>query len=267
MLIDVDDDADPVGQVVVRHLCDEGIVSSVVYRRETASTNSMAAEGVMPSTPALFLADRQTSGRGRHGRRWVSDDGTLTFSVVFEWSPTDARFGGLLPIVAGVAIARTFEFVFAPIRVRLKWPNDIHADGGKVAGILCEANQSAPGRVVVGIGVNVGSEPDLADDQTNRARSLSTIVGRPLRRYDVLPEIVGQLVTAVEEAKSDPVVFVSEFRQRCLLSGQKIIASVDGNPATGVCQGIDDFGGLLIDTPMGTKVCSTGEATIVSRRH
>ncbi len=84
--------------------------------------------------PRLYLADEQTAGRGRHGRSWHSGAGSLTFSLLTQWRLPTERPSNLLSIAVGVAIARAIEFACAPLRTRLKWPNDVYVDQGKVAG-------------------------------------------------------------------------------------------------------------------------------------
>ena len=105
--------------------------------------------------PRLYLADEQTAGRGRHGRSWHSGAGSLTFSLLTQWRLPTERPSNLLSIAVGVAIARAIEFACAPLRTRLKWPNDVYVDQGKVAGILIETNHRAADRVVIGVGINV----------------------------------------------------------------------------------------------------------------
>jgi BirA family biotin operon repressor/biotin-[acetyl-CoA-carboxylase] ligase len=107
----------------------------------------------------VVLAGRQTAGRGRQGRPWVSEAGNLFMSVLVR--PADASsWLGVLPLAAGVAVCDAARA--AGVDARLKWPNDVLVDGRKLAGILAEAQSSGGGveAVVVGIGVNVGLRRD-----------------------------------------------------------------------------------------------------------
>jgi BirA family biotin operon repressor/biotin-[acetyl-CoA-carboxylase] ligase len=107
----------------------------------------------------VVLAGRQTAGRGRQGRAWVSGPGNLFMSVLVR--PADAAsWLGLLPLAAGIAVCDAARG--AGVDARLKWPNDVLVDGRKLAGILAEAQSSGGGveAVVVGIGVNVGLRRD-----------------------------------------------------------------------------------------------------------
>jgi len=112
------------------------------YAAETATTQRMLPEGAAHG--AVALAERQTEGRGRLGRTWA--DSGLMFSVLLEPPPPVADWPELT-LVAARAVADAI----GP-EARIKDPNDVLVDGRKVAGILAEAS----GRVVLGIGINVG---------------------------------------------------------------------------------------------------------------
>ncbi len=174
---------DPKGRLAVEQLLRDDACDAVDYRRSTASTNSLALEDLAcpepayprdpayPRCPKLYLTDQQTAGRGRHGRRWVSSDATLTFSLVVPRAAEHQRAAHLAPLAVGLGIARYLEFEFAPVQVRLKWPNDVHVGGGKVAGILMETSSIRPDRMVIGVGINVGECAATRFEFRNRFRS------------------------------------------------------------------------------------------------
>ena len=118
------------------------------YELETASTQRMPPDGAPHG--AVALAEHQTEGRGRLGRVWLDEPGAgLTFSIVLRPPPPVAGWPQLT-LVAAQAVASAIGEEAA-----IKEPNDVLLDGRKVAGILAEAAE----RVVVGIGVNVGTAP------------------------------------------------------------------------------------------------------------
>lgn len=130
----------------------------------TESTNTdvlrLARQG---AAEGLWLrAGQQTAGRGRQGRAWVSPPGNLYASTLVRLRPGDPA-AATLALVAAVALHDAIG-TFAPnVAVRIKWPNDVLIDGGKVSGILLERSDDA---VVVGLGVNLAHHPDLADRAT-----------------------------------------------------------------------------------------------------
>jgi len=122
------------------------------------STNAEAdrlSEGGEPA-PFWVRADIQTEGRGRRGRDWVSPKGNFygTAAYDFDGSPQDAA---KLSFVAAISVAKALSAYTLTTAPSLKWPNDVLLGGRKVAGLLLEAK---PGRVLIGIGVNLVSHPD-----------------------------------------------------------------------------------------------------------
>lgn len=154
----------------------------------TASTQLL----LPPEAPegALVVADEQTSGRGRLGRRWLAPAGTsLLCSLQLRPSAATER----LPELTGVASHACAEAIAAltGLEPALKFPNDVLVGGRKVAGILAEARE---GRVVLGIGVNVNVPADeLPEDVERPATSLLVETGRELDRAELLAELLERL--------------------------------------------------------------------------
>jgi BirA family biotin operon repressor/biotin-[acetyl-CoA-carboxylase] ligase len=145
-----------------------------------------------PSAPegAVVVAEEQTAGRGRLGRRWLAPAGTsLLFSVQLVPRIASAR----LPELTGVAAQAAAESVEAVTGVlpEIKEPNDLLVDGRKLGGILAEARE---GRVVLGIGINVNvEERDLPTNVDVPATSLLVESGRETDRAELLAEVLDRL--------------------------------------------------------------------------
>ena len=266
----VDGDVELEGMRAVEGLVTAGVCGSADYCKTTESTNSKALRdvrsGIIEETllPKCYLADEQTAGRGRHGRSWQSDGGTLTFSMVMARRMSDLLQSQLLPLAVGVAIARFIDFEFAPVQAKLKWPNDVNIAGGKVAGVLLETSGDCPDLVVIGVGVNVSSEPGLDHSPLGiSSRSLSQVVGRQLRRYEVFAPMVESVVSAIADLQNAPMSLVAEFRDRCLLTGQQISYQHQNRECFGLCAGISDAGSLLVKSTDGMDEVSSGEARLV----
>ena len=123
----------------------------------TGSTNADLLARALAGEPegAVLAAEEQRAGRGRMGRTWTSPPrAALTFSLLLKPAVPPAR-RGWLPLLTGVAVAAAVTQVTG-VETRLKWPNDLLAADAKLAGILAEAAGDA---VVVGIGLNVSTEP------------------------------------------------------------------------------------------------------------
>ncbi|MFI5207744.1 MAG: biotin--[acetyl-CoA-carboxylase] ligase [Gemmatimonadales bacterium] len=138
----------------------------IVLLETTGSTldvaHDLGAKGASGGT--LVLADEQTAGRGRLGRRWISPRGAGIWLTLLI-RPRAAPLGGVLAVRAGLATVLALEGIDRKLEPRLKWPNDVMVQGRKAGGILCEARWSGDvlGWVAVGVGINViGPVPEGA---------------------------------------------------------------------------------------------------------
>ncbi|HYP22976.1 MAG TPA: biotin--[acetyl-CoA-carboxylase] ligase [Actinomycetota bacterium] len=157
------------------------------------STNDEALAWAEAGAPegAVVTADQQTAGRGRWNRSWLSPPGrSISLSLVLR--PASIEQAGLVTTLLGVAAAEAVEAA-AGIGCGIKWPNDVVAPGGKVAGILVESRSSGGslGFVVAGIGVNVSWGPDeMPAEIREGASSLVAEGAGPLPRAAVIAELL-----------------------------------------------------------------------------
>ena len=268
----------PVLSRSIERLIDNDTISTACYRHTTASTNQDAIEELKGETssslqlPRLYLCDHQTAGRGRQGNTWHSVEDSLTFSLAMTDPRSEPQFP--LSLIVGVAVARAIEFLLAPVRVGLKWPNDLYVDGGKVGGILIESAGAHPNLFVIGIGINVDTVPSIPSRKlsTNRVRpnpeSLSRGTGRTIDRKELLVAMIESIVETVGDVDvGDTRQLSSEYRERCVLECQPIsLLQPDGNQILGQCRGIDDAGRLVVETESGDMRFQTGEANLIRAR-
>jgi len=205
-----------------------------LHLREIDSTNRRARELAAAGAPhgTLVTAGVQTAGRGRQGRTWEAPAGSalLCSLIVRELDP-------LLSLRAGLAVADV-----AGAAARVKWPNDVLVDGGKVAGVLVEG-RPGDGWAVVGIGVNVAAAP-------------AGVGAVALARGDV-EAVLGELLAALEHRLAEaPAETLRALRGRDALLG----APLRWEGGSGVGDGIDGDGGLRVRLADGGEtVLSAGE--------
>lgn len=224
------------------------------YHDEIESTNieakNLAAAGAPEGT--VVVAERQSAGRGRLGRRWTSPAGKgLLFSVVLR-PPVDMADVHLLTIAAATAACDAIE-ALARVSLRIKWPNDLLIDDRKVGGILLEVagEQDAIDWVVVGIGLNVNTEySELPVALRRTAVSLKTASGKPVDRSDLL----ARLLLSLEERYTDAVrngfdQVLHDFRERDYLARRSVSVQTRRGPVAGLALGIDEKGALLVQLP------------------
>jgi BirA family transcriptional regulator, biotin operon repressor / biotin---[acetyl-CoA-carboxylase] ligase len=245
----------------------ESFVRRLVVFPTTGSTNDdarrLASEGAPEGT--VVLAEHQTEGRGRLGRSWDSADGKgLYLSVLLR--PTEPPGDiGRYPIAAAVAVGRACR-AFAGESVVLKWPNDVLAHGGKLAGVLCELRQSAAGaELVLGIGVNVNqSVEDFATSLRGTATSLRMLrKGVGLDREAVATALLQELGATVSRLRAGAWGEVAEqfLRYAPHATGRRVRLAAGGEGST---DGLDASGALRVATANGIVLVHASESVALA---
>lgn len=253
--------------------CHDQLGSTMDRGRELAASSSVL--------PALITANRQHAGRGRRGAAWWQLPGSLAMTLVLDASQTVDLTGGLLPLWApacGLAVAEAIKICHPAIQPQVRWPNDVEVHGRKLAGVLVEATTRH--RVLVGIGMNTtGSAKAAPAELRERLTTLPDAVGKELPADILLKTIVIQTLAAV--AATGTLAGRSEIIQRyqryCSLTNrpitlydvlaEKLYQQAHATPhlrtsrLTGHCQGIDEFGRLLVETSAGPLAIIAGSLT------
>jgi BirA family transcriptional regulator, biotin operon repressor / biotin---[acetyl-CoA-carboxylase] ligase len=239
---------------LVRALVDgPSVLSGLEWHSEIDSTNRRGVEAAAAGVDEVYavLADRQTAGRGRLGRRWEAPAGTsLLLSLVCRPASASDRLP-LLGLLTGVALADAAAAHCPGSDVALKWPNDLLVEGRKAAGILVE---HAAGAVVIGAGVNVdwrGVErpPDLA-----HASSIAEAAGRPVDRWRILAGLIGVFGNRYQEWCADPAGFLDDYRDRCATLGRQArVESLAAPPIQGLATAVSEDGALEITSDDGQR--------------
>lgn len=253
-----------------------GWVQHAQWFDEIDSTNDAARRSLQgspsPALPSLFVAHRQTAGRGRGGHPWWSPDGCLMLTLVLPSStlPADPSLWCQLALVSGLAVARTAAQSLPEEAIRLKWPNDVYVNGRKLAGILIESAavtqpQQPPlertAAWLIGIGMNVNIDWQAAPvDVARRATCLSSQTGRSLGLPVVLVELIDELQRELTSWLRGDNQWLAQWRERCLLTGKILHVRLGHDrQAVGVCEGVDGSGRLIIRDEQGVQSLTSGE--------
>ena len=201
--------------------------------RRIGSTSDRARDvvGCGEATPFVIVAERQSAGRGRRERRWLSDSPRgLWFTVVIESGKATTPAASLR---AGLAAARGIEEVAGLGNVQVRWPNDLMIKGRKIGGVLCE---KVGGALLVGVGVNLNHAPGELAAVDQPATSVLVATGRETPRGDALAAIVGELLTGWTDSPSALTSSeISELSARSALAGRKLrVDGVVGEPSGSV---------------------------------
>ena len=217
------------------------------------------ARGGAPEWTAV-LADRQTGGRGREGRAWVSPAGGLYLSVLLR-----PRFEkvGLLPLAAGVAVAEAAGEL--GVRAELKWPNDVLGPSGKLAGILSEATYGRAGVewVVLGIGLNVTLDPSALPPELAGAVTSLSACGAPETPLPVVAAaVLDRLGAGYAALASSPDRVVAAWRSRAApWWGEPVEVRTSEGALQGRLLEVDDDGALLVEIEGRRRRLVSGEVT------
>jgi len=241
---------------------------SIVRVDETDSTNRMARalaeSGACDGT--VVVAERQTAGRGRLGRSWLSQgDFGLWFSVLLR-PQFEPNLGGLLGIGAAVAVVRAVDKLTG-VRADLKWPNDVLIGGRKVCGVLAEAS-TADGCLewaVVGVGINLlapegGFPPELSPVATSLAEHVGSdaVINRERLLTAVLDEL-SDCISLLERGSLGARALADEAeRLMRAMMGCRVTVKAASGQYEAVAARLDDEGGLvaLLDSGESIRVTS-----------
>lgn len=251
-------------------LLDTAIIGSdIVYRETVGSTNDLAKElaqkGAADGT--VIIAEEQTAGKGRMGRRWFSPAGKgLWFSVILkpEISPTDAP---KLTLVTAVAVALALRGIGIPAGI--KWPNDILIHGRKLAGILTEMNAEFD-RVhylIVGIGINVSLGTGiLPSELSDIVTSLEEHMEGRYSRIQILASLLNNLDSLYRNfSQGQFSQILTQWKEMSVTLNRKVRIHAIGNVDEGIAFDIDEEGALLLMKEDGTlKRVLSGEVSLRS---
>lgn len=213
-----------------------------------------------------FAALKQTAGKGRRGRAWESPSGNLAASLMIV-PDCDPAVAATLGFVAGVALDRALAATLPAGRVRqgidgaakiaLKWPNDVLADGAKLAGILLEAGKRTDGRhaVVIGIGVNVVSAPS---GLPYPATSLADF-GADISAETLFAALAEEWVVAYElwDNGRNVADILRLWRASAAGIGAEVAVTQDSGVVRGIFESIDDTGRLIVRANDNSRIAIT----------
>jgi BirA family biotin operon repressor/biotin-[acetyl-CoA-carboxylase] ligase len=212
------------------------------------STNDEAAAWARAGAPAgaVVVADEQTRGRGRLGRRWHSPPGESLYLSVVLRPPLPPHRVPPLTLAAGVAVAEAL--IASDVMPSLKWPNDVLIDGKKVAGILTEmsADVDRVHHLVVGIGVNLNVRR-FPDELAAIATSVLQARGTPVVRAELAAVLCARLEHWFDQFVADGAAgVVAAWKQHARFFGQRVHVSAGRDQLDGVAEDVEDDGALRL---------------------
>jgi BirA family transcriptional regulator, biotin operon repressor / biotin---[acetyl-CoA-carboxylase] ligase len=213
--------------------------------------------------PLVVLAERQASGRGRRGRKWVSPFAeNLYYSMVWPVVGGSPQLQGL-SLVVGLAVLSTLHS-FGVVGAGLKWPNDLIVNGRKIAGVLLElvGDLADLCHVVVGVGVNVNMLT-VADVIDQPWTSILIETGKETDRNALVREFSVQLTSYLDRYRSFGFgAFIAEWNRSDICFGRVVTLSTGAGHERGVAGGVSETGGLILLVDGERKIFSGGEVSL-----
>jgi BirA family biotin operon repressor/biotin-[acetyl-CoA-carboxylase] ligase len=238
-----------------------------IYRfHEIDSTNNYLAKLGREGFPegVVVVADHQTNGRGRFGRKWSSEESkNLLFSVLLRPTFLNLDEVFVLTFAAGLSAAYAIEGTTG-LEVTLKWPNDVLLQGKKICGILLEGSFDSGllNYVVMGIGMNV-NQKKFDETLSSIATSMAIVTGREFDREELLVFFLSHFSSIYDIVrKRDFYSIMKRWREKCKMFGKRIEVNLGNESFSGTFEDVGDDGKLILKTPKGMRYFSAGEVKI-----
>lgn len=241
----------------------------LLVKRVTTSTNDDLKQWLADSKEPLsagsaVIAEMQTAGRGRRGKAWISPFGANIYLSVY--CPLDEGLGSALglSVAAGIGLAQSLQK--AGIEgVSVKWPNDVYIKGAKVAGILVELEGQATsaGHALVGIGLNLRMPERLRRNIDQDYTDIQSHLAEPLVRQEWAALLLNSTRDVLNNFSQHGLSgMVETWRTLDHFYGKPVRLLLGQHEQTGVAQGIDEHGALLVKQDSGLKRYFGGEVSV-----
>ena len=222
----------------------------LLWLEEVSSTQDFLREKDIPYG-TVVVANRQTSGRGRHGRVWHSQDGGLYFSFLISENFRDVA---TLPLVLGYALCLFMDEQGLPSAI--KWPNDVYIRGKKVAGILVERTRKG---LICGIGINVNQTEFPKDIYATSMYMCDGVKRDQVATFlDVISKVCECLYILKQSGFS---YFRDRIKSKLLFLEQEVIVYTE-KPTVGLLKDLGEDGSLIILTSEGQVKIVSGDLTL-----
>ena len=193
----------------------------------------------------IIMAQVQTAGKGRKGRKWSSETGGLYFTVILKPAAPELEKLSSLTQIMAISVCKAVRNLGA--KAYLKWPNDVLYKGKKFCGILSEAVMSGNTfkGLVIGVGVNIEQKNIVSDKPFTSLAKMGVKISKSV--------LIENIFSHFENMPKED--FKNEFKKLCQTFGKEI--TVDGK--TGIFEDIDDCGRMILKTPQGRETIIAGD--------
>ncbi len=248
----------------IKHQLKTSYMGQEVYYFESIDSTNIYANTIANQAPegAVVVSKKQTQGKGRSGKIWVSDyDQGIYFSTILKPSIPISR-ASFLTQVAGAALATSLEKL--GVACQIKWPNDLVLNGRKIAGILTEmrAEIESISYIIVGIGVNIG--PKTFEESISTVATSLANEGYQIQDLDLLRAFFIDFEDLYEDFKNkDYTRILGILKDKSAVLGKEIYLIRDGQKDKVFAENIDEYGNLIVRNELGfLEEVFTGEISV-----
>lgn len=229
-----------------------------------ASTNDFLLTAPRSRVPSVCIAEMQTAGRGRLGRAWVSPFGrNIYLSLRFHFQKDISELSGL-SLMVSLSILSALKSLGLSLRV--KWPNDVVCEQGKLSGTLIELKAESNGgcEAVIGIGVNVNLPAKSVKGITQAWTSLQQLTGQIHDRHALITNLINVLLADLKQFEADGFqAFQTEWMQHDYYAKKMVRLSFGSSAVIGVALGVNPLGHLLLQLSNGkTQAFASGDVSL-----
>ncbi|MCG3202558.1 MAG: Bifunctional ligase/repressor BirA [Gammaproteobacteria bacterium] len=213
----------------------------------------------------VCLAEIQTAGRGRRGRRWLgSAGGDVALSLAWRFNAALEALAGL-SLAAGIAVHRALSRLGVDDGLMLKWPNDVVFRQQKLAGILVEiqGEMGGPCLAVIGIGLNVDLPAAVRAEVQQPVTDLKSALGTVPTRNAIVAQLLGELVGVLREFEARGFgAFAEEWARLDAAYGREVDVHLPSGVAHGVAMGVTEDGALRLNVAGADRRLHSGEVSL-----
>ena len=219
--------------------------------RSIDSTNEECKRISIKKKFLVVSANKQTSGKGRHGRNWLTPEGNIALSISYE-AKSD---GPPISLITSIIVTNALSKSLNEENIKIKWPNDIVFRRKKVAGILVEKEKGSDlSKIIVGIGINL----ELSEEKESWWGDFSEFKLKNLR-----DEIINKILKGFEDYLERGVdSWLETWESKCMHLNKKIVFIKEEKEIEGVCKGINSQGHIKLDFNNKIQEFESGEISI-----
>lgn len=238
----------------------------VVTSLDSTSSELQRDWRVNPGLGRVVIAEHQSQGRGRKGRKWVSPfAANLYFSVGVELPLGLSALGGL-SLAVGISLCRSLA-PFCHKKIQVKWPNDLLVDGKKLAGILVEASGDSNDTSFINIGVGVNwamqdEHGEFIDQAWTNLKPLLKSTQSPSRQAVLIAILTELDLTLQKYLKAGFGEFAREWPSLSAFHGRRIVVQQSNKWVEGIELGVESNGALRLQTEQGEAIFHSGEVSL-----